>query len=242
MKKQLLNNPFLITGYISPAYFCDRIEETKKILEALANGRDITLISPRRYGKTGLIKHSFHTIQQSNPTIKCIYIDLFSTKNMDDLIGLFAGKVIEELNNPKEKTLRNIGNIFKNMRPVITYDAMTGQPSLSVTIDKNIGKEKNLDEIFEYLKNQSFTCYIAFDEFQQISNYPEKGVEALLRSYIQFLPNVQFIFSGSMMHTMQEMFLSPKRPFFQSTQIMTLEPIEKAVYYEFAKNISRIIL
>lgn len=183
MKKQLLTNPFIITGYVSPAYFCDRVKETKNLLDALKNGRDITLISPHRYGKTGLIKHSFYVVEQKNPKIKCIYIDLFSTRNIDDFIQVFAERLIKELYSTKEKAFSNIGKIFKNLRPVITYDAWTGQPELSISIDKNSEKEKSLAEIFEYLKNQDSIVYIALDEFQQISNYPEEGVEALLRSY-----------------------------------------------------------
>jgi len=54
-----MNNPFLIVGYQGPEYFCDREKETEVILSALHNGRNITLVSPRRMGKTGLIRHCF---------------------------------------------------------------------------------------------------------------------------------------------------------------------------------------
>ena len=81
-------------------------------------------------------------------------------------------------------------------------------------------EESTLKEIFDYLGSSEKRCYIAIDEFQQIAEYPEKGVEALLRSFIQFLPNVNFIFAGSKRHVMQEMFASSKRPFYQSTQLL----------------------
>ena len=74
-------------------------------------------------------------------------------------------------------------------------------------------EENTLKEIFEYLGSSEKRCYVAIDEFQQIVEYPEKGVEALLRSYIQFLPNVNFIFAGSKQHQIQEMFNSSRRPF-----------------------------
>jgi DNA-binding transcriptional ArsR family regulator len=85
------------------------------------------------------------------------------------------------------------------------------------------------------LKRSEKRCYIAIDEFQQVAAYPEKGTEALLRSYIQFLPNVKFIFAGSRQHLMSEMFLSAKRPFYQSTQIMVLGAIDKDNYCQFAQ-------
>lgn len=58
-------------------------------------------------------------------------------------------------------------------------------------------EEKTLREIFDYLASSDKRCYVAIDEFQQIAEYREKGVEALLRSYVQFLPNVHFVFAGS---------------------------------------------
>lgn len=236
MKKQSMNNPFLITGYVSPDYFCNRVEEVESMTDALKNGRDITLISPRRYGKTGLIKHFFYLINKNEPEIKCIYIDIFSTRNLNDFVSVFAESVIRELSTTLEKAIRNFGVLFKSLRPVVTYDDLSGQPELTVAMDKNTNAEVSLSEIFNYLKKTQVTCYFAIDEFQQINNYPEKGTEALLRSYIQFLPHVRFIFSGSIQHTMQEIFLSPKRPFYQSTQMSSLEVIPKKDYFIFVKK------
>jgi len=95
-------------------------------------------------------------------------------------------------------------------------------------------EESTLKEIFDYLASSEKRCYIAIDEFQQIAEYPEKGIEALLRSYIQFLPNVNFIFAGSKQHLMQEIFTSSKRPFYQSTQLLTIGPIDREAYACFA--------
>lgn len=236
MSKQKPNNPFLISGYLSPEYFCDRDAETKLMADALANGRNLTLISPRRYGKTGLIHHLFHGLKKDNPKLRTIYMDIFSTRTLDDFVTAFAESVIRELSSNTEKAIRNFGHLFKNLRPVVSYDALTGQPQLSVTLDKNSDTESSLREVFNYLKQLPDRCYIAIDEFQQINNYPEKGTEALLRSYIQFLPHVSFIFSGSILHTMQDMFLSPKRPFYQSTQMLQLHAIEKESYFSFAEK------
>lgn len=58
------NNPFLISGYYSPEYFCNREQETQTITDALYNGRNLTLIAPRRMGKTGLIKHVFPRLKE----------------------------------------------------------------------------------------------------------------------------------------------------------------------------------
>jgi predicted AAA+ superfamily ATPase len=72
-----LLNPFAVFGYAGAAYFCDRENETKELISALRNGRNVTLRSPRRVGKTGLIQHAFDELAQTNPEIKCFYVDLF---------------------------------------------------------------------------------------------------------------------------------------------------------------------
>lgn len=228
-------NPFLITGYISPDYFCDRETETAKIISALKNDRNISLISPRRYGKTGLIHHVFYNINSEDKNVLCIYFDVFSTQNLNEFARLFAESILNRYEGGIEKAIRIFTSFFKSFRPSISYDAITGQPELTVNIIPET-TEKSLQEVFSYLQSLNKRCYIAIDEFQQIANYPEKGTEALLRSYIQFLPNVKFIFSGSRQHIMNEIFLSVKRPFYQSTQIFQLKELEKDKYSSFVKH------
>ena len=76
-------------------------------------------------------------------------------------------------------------------------------------------------------------CIVAIDEFQQIAKYPEKNIEALLRTHIQKLRNCNFIFAGSERHMMQEMFASAARPFYHSADMLELKAIEADVYIPF---------
>ncbi|MDE6493467.1 MAG: ATP-binding protein [Bacteroidales bacterium] len=228
-----VKNPFFVSGYYRPEYFCDREQETQLITDALHNGRNLTLMSPRRMGKTGLIKHVFYKLKERQPDVVTFYMDIYATQNLADFVRLFANTVLGSLDSVSKKAWNRITKFLKNCRPVITVDELTGAPKITVEIAPE-DEERSLKEIVDYLGASEKRCYIAIDEFQQITNYPQKGVEALLRSYIQFLPNVNFIFSGSKQHVMQEMFLSAKKPFYQSTQILTVGPIDKEVYYGFA--------
>lgn len=227
------NNPFLITGYHSPEYFCDREEETASLLSALHNGRNVTLIAPRRMGKTGLIHHTFYRMKEQNPDVVTLYMDIYPTQSLEDFVRLFAGTVLGKLDTAPQKALSRIRTFIHSCRPVFTLDEWTGTPKVTLDIAPQT-EENTLKEIFDYLGSSEKQCYIAIDEFQQITEYPEKGIEALLRSYIQFLPNVRFIFAGSKQHVMQEMFASSKRPFYQSTQLLTLGPIDQQAYAGFA--------
>lgn len=230
-----LNNPFVVYGYKGTEYFCDRKNETSKIVSALYNERNVTLIAPRRMGKTGLIHHVFETMKNEDNGIKCFYIDIFATKDLSQMVQMMAQTIIGALDTPSQNAMRKIQTFFASWRPTLSLDPSTGMPTVSLDIVPSESKE-TLKSLFEYIKASGQKCYIAIDEFQQITQYPEKEVEALLRSYIQFLPNVCFIFSGSVQHLMAEMFLSAKRPFFQSTQIISLESIDKSEYLAFANG------
>lgn len=227
------NNPFLIAGYHSPEFFCDRKAESSTILEALYNGRNITLIAPRRMGKTGLIHHVFYQLKEQKSDVVTLYMDIYSTQSLGDFVRLFANTVLGQLDSVPQKALNRIGQFIRSCRPVFTFDEITGTPKVTVDVSPT-EEESTLKEIFDYLGSSEKRCYIAIDEFQQIAEYPEKGVEALLRSYIQFLPNVNFIFAGSKQHVMPEMFTSSKRPFYQSTQLLTIGTVNRDEYADFA--------
>ena len=230
-----LNNPFVIYGYKGPEYFCDREAETEKMISALHNERNVTLVAPRRMGKTGLIKHVFAKMEKQDKEVRCFYLDIYPAKNLDQMVGMLGSEIIGKLDSVSQAAMRRVQEFFSKWRPTLTIDEVTGRPTFSLDIRPSEGRE-TLKQIFEYLGQSGKRCCIAIDEFQQILNFPESGVEALLRSYIQFLPNVYFVFSGSQQHMMEEMFLSVNRPFFQSSSMMTLSCIDKEKYLGFANR------
>lgn len=230
-----LQNPFTLFGYVGKEYFCDRENETKELISALRNGRNVTLRSPRRVGKTGLIQHVFAQLAQSNPEIKCFYVDLFATHSMEEMVIELGKAVIGQLDTPIQKAENYMVKFFQSCRLYFSTDQLTGAPKLGLDLVTD-NPAVTLDEIFTYIRKSERECYIAIDEFQQILEYPQKNVEALLRTHVQQCPNVRFIFSGSKQHLMSDIFNSPKRPFFRSTDKITLDVIDEQVYYAFAER------
>ena len=230
-----INNPFLVYGYINPDYFCDRISETGRLISALKNGRNVTLMSQRRMGKTGLIKNAFYHIQESDKDAVCIYMDIFSTNNLSEFVGVFGKSVLERLDTTSQKAVTTLKEFLKSCRLILSANELTGSPQLKLDFRPS-DTQSTLEEIFAYLSHSDKECFIAIDEFQQITEYPEKGVEGLLRSLIQFCPNVRFIFSGSKRHLMSDIFNSAKRPFYRGTETLSLTEIPFDSYYHFAKK------
>jgi len=226
-----LNNPFVVRGYSGREYFCDREKDSHKIITLLENEGDVTLIAPRRFGKTGLIQNVFEQLPKE---VVRIYLDIYATTCLADFVRALALAVVGSLDTRSERSLRRIAKVFKSCRPTITPQA-DGLPKFSFDIVAE-NAEASFAEVFAYLKDHDRRVVIAIDEFQQVLEYPERGTEALLRSYVQFLPNVHFIFSGSRQHLMREMFLSAKHPFYQSTDIVNLNVIPCEAYRAFASS------
>lgn len=222
-------NPFVIKGYHGTEYFCDRQKESRQLRSAIANGRDVTLMAPRRYGKTGLVQHVFG---QFGDEYRTLYLDIFNVRDLTQFVKLFASAVTERFSTPMEKTGRGLINFFRSLRPTMIPQE-DGFPKFSFDLIPSQA-ESTLKDVFEFLKSRPFDMVIAIDEFQQVREFPEPGVEALLRSHIQFCSNAHFIFSGSKQHLMQEMFATPRGPFYQSTQLMSLQTIDCKVYGDFA--------
>lgn len=230
----MTRNPFILEPYRSKAYFCDRESETQEILSGLENGRNITLISPRRLGKTGLIYRVFDEIQASGRNWLTIHVDISSSQDLEDFIHLLAEAVASRLEKKSriQTFLRTLGGI----RPLISYDPLNGQPQVSLTYRSEDEKRWTLKSLLGYLDNLGEPVVVAIDEFQQIREYPDTPMEALLRTYIQPLRNIRFIFCGSKKHLMVEMFTDARRPFYESTAFLFLKKLDPEVYAGFIRR------
>jgi hypothetical protein len=198
------------------------------------NGIDTTLISARRMGKTGLIYRFFDHLKEHGD-IKSIYVDIFSSRNLSEFIKLLTEAIL--LAFPEKTPIgKKFFEFIKGFRPLIGYDPLTGQPQIQIHYQSAQEKEYTLQGLFSFLENQGELIVIAIDEFQQISDYPEKNIEALLRTYTQNLTNIRFIFCGSRKAMMINLFSNVKRPFYSSTQYLSLEEIDKDEYSLFIQN------
>ncbi|MEI6881680.1 MAG: ATP-binding protein [Bacteroidota bacterium] len=227
-------NPFGINYYLGPDYFCDREIETKLLLSNIAQQKHTTFFALRRLGKSSLIHHVFFLLNKKRNQ-KCIYIDIYATQNLKDLTNLLANSIYNLF--PEKKGIgKSFWEFIKLFRPVISIDELTGTPELSLDIAQPKQFEKTIPQLLQFLDKQNIKTVIALDEFQQILTYPEKNVEALLRTIMQQLKNTTLIFCGSNQSMMHEIFNSAKRPFYNSCANLHLQKIDNDIYHQFIKN------
>lgn len=238
MNEDSVKNPFLIGKYLSDKYFCDRTSETAFLYKQIINGRDVAIISPRRMGKSGLIHHFFNQpLVRENYYV--FYIDIYSTTSLAEFVYLLGKEIYTQLKPQPTLWRERFFQVISSLRVGFKLDTMTGAPSFDLGLGDISFPQTTLDEIFEYINEADKPCIIAIDEFQQIGEYAEKNVEALLRTKIQQCNKAQFVFSGSKRHVMSDMFNSPSKPFYQSTINMSLAPIPVETYSDFAIDLFR---
>ena len=224
-------NPFSIKEYKGKNYFCDREAELEKILTNIKNGIDTTIVSPRRMGKTGLIYRLFEQINETGD-VETIYVDIYPARSLSDFVKLLAEAIL--LKFPERTSIgKQFIEFIKGFKPLIGYDAITGEPQIQISYQSDQEKEYTLQGLFRFLDVQDTKIVLAIDEFQQITDFPEKNIEALLRTYTQQLENIRFIFCGSRKSMMIDLFSNAKRPFYASTQYLVLDKIDLVSYKAF---------
>lgn len=225
-------NPFIVTGKIEPEYFCDRVNESARFVKSLTNGNNMVIISPRRMGKTGLIRFCYEK-SEIRDEYYTFFIDILHTSSLKEFTYIL-GKAIYEMLSPRSRKMTNLFiQTLKSISGKFGFDPLTGLPTFNVELGDIDRPEYTLEEIFTYLAAADKPCIVAIDEFQQISKYPEKNIEALLRTYIQKMENCHFVFAGSERHMMQAMFTSSARPFYHSADMLELNAIAPELYIPF---------
>lgn len=236
--KEELKNPFVTIGDIPEPYFCDREKETERIIRTVTNEGNIVLMSPRRLGKSRLVKHVFKQ-PEITEQYQTFYIDLLHTSSIREFAYTFGKTVFDQLKTRNEKLLNSLVLALKSIAGTFGFDPITGLPTFTLEMGRIQNPEYTIGEIFSWLENCETPCIVCFDEFQRINTYQDNRhgeVEALLRGTIQHLRNINFIFAGSERHLLSEMFFSAAKPFYNSADQLNLKPLVFDVYYDFAQS------
>ena len=229
-------NPFVVGGYISPHYFCDREVETELLIRNITNGRNVALISTRRMGKTGLIRHCFYQ-KEVKEHYNTFFIDIYATSSLREFVFALGKEIFEKLKPKGRRFIDNFFSVISSLRAGFKLDSVTGEPVFDIGLGDIHAAETTLEEIFTYLEQADKPCIVAIDEFQQIGTYAERNVEAVLRTKVQHCRNSFFIFAGSQRHIMMNIFNSPARPFYQSVNMMQLKSIPLTAYRAFVERL-----
>jgi len=233
MKK--LRNPFLLTGFHGKEYFCDREQEIKILKEHFDNERNVVLFSWRRIGKTALIKYLLSILEKEKKA-ETVYVDLLGTRDMAAALKQITQAVYDRFGKTSSGISTTFQRLLGKIGVELSFDPMTGTPTFSIGLKDQGGTERSLKAIGDFLDGRNKQVLIILDEFQQIIAYADQNGEAVFRTWMQSFPSIRFIYSGSHRKMMISMFSEKNRPFYRSTQLLQLDPIDLELYKEFIGN------
>lgn len=229
-------NPFKFGTEVSGEDFCDREEEIAELSQDIRNSTNVLLYSPRRFGKTSLIKQVLKNIVEED--FLTVYVDLFPAITKEKFIETYAGAVSKLATGSKEKVLSWIRKTIPKLVPKLTI--RTGGFDLEFEFDKSQSYTPIYTDLFQVVHNQSLmlgkAAVVVFDEFQEINNYTDDEIEREMRSAFQTHSNVSYIFMGSKRHIMQDIFENPGRPFYRSAKYIPLGKISEEAFTPFVTS------
>ena len=193
--------------------FTDRIEETKRIKLDFENGINVILISPRRMGKTSLIKKVISEID--NPMLKIVYMDIYDCRSEYDFYNRFAETIMKSTGNHLEQVMENIKRFLVRISPKLSFSPEPNSEfsvSLGIT-PKDYSPEEILDLPERIAKEQGIRLVVCIDEFQH--------------------QNVSYCFFGSKKHLMENIFQSRRMPFYQFGEMLHLKCIPTEYWVPF---------
>lgn len=227
-----MKNPFIFGKAVVGIHFVDREEEINEIKSTLLSGQHILLFSPRKMGKTSLIKEIFRKTKD----VTCIHIDLWQITSPYTLAREIINRTINKTYTSIEKLGHDLKDLFRSLRPKIYID-----------VDGHIGIEFSREETTEALKEaldfperiarkKNIKLIIAFDEFQEIEHLNGMQMEKIFRSILQHHEHVGYIFTGSERSLINIIFGEKERPFYRFAKHMELKPIDEELLKKFIIN------
>lgn len=214
--------------------FTDRIEEIKRIKLDFENGINVILISPRRMGKTSLIKKVIS--EMDSPEIKVVYMDIYDCRSEYDFYNRFAETMMKSTGNQLEQVMENIKRFLVRVSPKLSFSPEPNSEfsvSLGIT-PRDYSPEEILDLPERIAKEQGIRIVVCIDEFQQIGEFADSlTVQKRLRGVWQHHQHVSYCFFGSKKHLMENIFQSRRMPFYQFGEMLHLKCIPTEYWVPF---------
>ncbi|MBI5298714.1 MAG: ATP-binding protein [Deltaproteobacteria bacterium] len=229
-----VTNPFLYGQEVSGDDFCNRQKELAQFVDYVSSSNKVLLYSPRRWGKTSLIKEGIKRLPKNKFVV--IYADLYPAIKEEDFNQIVASALAKSFRSPAQKALKLLTTLLRSFVPKLTLDPL-GNAGFEFGFDSSRKPGELADELIDgisrYVLSSGKKGLVVFDEFQQIGEFPDDRLEKILRSKIQSQKNISYVFAGSKRHLLMEMFSDPSRPFYKSVIHFPVPPMPQDEIVEF---------
>lgn len=231
------NKPFVFGVAASGDNFTDRESETARLLTNFRSGVNTVLISPRRWGKTSLVRKVCRLAQTDE--LKIVYLDIFSCRSDADFYDAFASAVLKQTSTKVEEWMENIRQFLSRISPKISLGA---DPAADFSLSLELTpKREGIDEILQLpekiAEKKGCRIVVCIDEFQQIGEFKDsKTFLKRLRSVWQLQKHVSYCLFGSKKHLMNELFERKSLPFYKFGDAIYLQKIATADWVGYIRS------
>ena len=231
-----MKNPFVYGKTVSGEHFCNRDKEVKELVAEIINCQNIIIFSPRRYGKTSLIKRVLEKVKARG--ILTFYVDLYPAINKQRFIEIYAGAISSGISGGFKQIAEKIKEYLPRIIPKVVMDGQSVH--FEFEFDRATNISPHIDDLLEAVnkiaERQNKSAVVVFDEFQEIANFEDDEIERKMRSVFQNHRNVSYVFMGSKTHLMRDIFNNPNRPFYKSGRYFPLQKISGNELGKFSKQ------
>lgn len=231
-----MESPFQFGTLATKENFIDRNEDRAMLKQLLTSHINVMLISPRRWGKSSLVKRSMEELTSEKNDIKVCFIDAFSISSEAEFYRTFASKVIECASSKFEKWAEDAKNLLNGVIPqLVIKDQVTDFMAFDVKFKPEEKDKLTILQLPETLaKKKGIKIIVCIDEFQQLSNLAEyKDMEGKMRSVWQQQELTTYCLYGSKRHMMMDIFNNSNNPFYRFGQVVFLDKITKNNWMPF---------
>ena len=233
-----MSNPFTLR-IAQREDFCNRKKEIADLLTHARNSNNVVLFSPRRYGKSSLIKQVFDILQKDN--FMTVYVDLFPISSERHFITRFSNAIFKGIGREADPRsfIEKVGRIFKKIVPNIEVkpDGVNISAKFDNTADTDLLLDDLMEGLFTYVEKKKLKVCVALDEFQEITELPESNkIEGIVRSHIQTQTGIAYFYIGSRRRILHDMFSDKKRPFYKSAYSFMLKEIPKEDFIPYIEH------
>lgn len=236
MRKQI-NKSFVYGVSVAGDNFTDRIKETKRLKMDFENGLNVVLISPRRTGKTSLVKKVQNLVDSD--IIQTVYMDIYDCRSEYDFYNRFAETILRQTSNKTEIFLEKVKNFLTRLTPKIAFSVDPNNDfSVSLGITPKEYKPEDILQLPELIAQQMGKhLVICIDEFQQVAEWPDSlQIQKRMRGVWQHQEHVSYCLFGSKQHMMNKLFQNKKMPFYQFGEPNYLQPISTEDWIPFIQK------
>lgn len=234
---QGINRSFIYGVSVSGDNFTDRVKETKRLKMDFENGLNVVLISPRRMGKTSLVKKVQQVVDSS--IVHTVYIDIYDCKSEYDFYNKFAESVLKQTSGRMELFLERTKKFLTRLTPKVSFSPdPTAEYSVSLGITPKEYAPEEILQLPELIAQQiGKHIVVCIDEFQQMAEWSDTlQVQKRMRGVWQHQKHTSYCLFGSRQHMMNKLFQSKAMPFYQFGEPNYLQPIPTEDWIPFIRQ------